>query len=34
MVEAADKVERVVREALKIACPDIGADPRQHPSVQ
>jgi acyl carrier protein len=25
MVESADKVERVVREALKIACPDIGA---------
>jgi acyl carrier protein len=24
MPEAADKVERVVREALKIACPDIG----------
>jgi len=25
MVESTDKVERVVREALKIACPDIGA---------
>ena len=24
MVESADRVERVVREALKIACPDIG----------
>jgi acyl carrier protein len=25
MPETADRVERVVREALKIACPDIGA---------
>lgn len=25
MAESADRVERVVREALKIACPDIGA---------
>jgi len=25
MVESTDKVERVVREALKIACPGIGA---------
>jgi acyl carrier protein len=25
MIESTDRVERVVREALKIACPDIGA---------